>query len=138
MGGKNHDPPVTVLADEELPVLADPVDSADDPVLVDEGDGVAVAADDVIDDVDTVLVVDVPASVWYAATASAATAAVPTTPKEAVSFLRRRSARSRSAAVMRRFGAGITEPPAAGYSDPATWCHQVEGVGPCAAHHADR
>jgi hypothetical protein len=63
MGGKSHDPPVTVLAEEAFPVLADPVDSEDDPVLVDEGDGVAAAADDVIDDVDTVLVVDVPASV---------------------------------------------------------------------------
>jgi hypothetical protein len=63
MGGKSHDPPVTVLADEAFPVLADPVESDDDPELVDEGDGVTVAADDVVDDVDFVLVVDVPASV---------------------------------------------------------------------------
>lgn len=63
MRGKSHEPPVTVLADEEFPVLADPVESDDDPVLVDEGDGVAVEVDDVIDDADPVLVADVPASV---------------------------------------------------------------------------
>jgi hypothetical protein len=68
MRGKGHEPPVTVLADEELPVLADPVESDDDPVLVADGDADAdwlavLVVDDVIDDVDNGLVVDVPASV---------------------------------------------------------------------------
>jgi hypothetical protein len=114
MRGKGHEPPLTVLAEDELPVLADPVDS-DDPVLVDEdGVGVVVVAVDVTDDVEAALVAEVPALVWYAATPSTATAIVPMTPKDAVSFLRRQSARSRSAGVMRRFGAGITGPPGAG------------------------
>jgi hypothetical protein len=119
MRGKGHEPPLTVLAEDELPVLADPVES-DDPVLVDEDDedadgvGVVVVAVDVTDDVEAALVAELPALVWYAATPSIPTATVPMTPKDAVSFLRRRSARSRSTTVMRRFGAGITEPPGAG------------------------
>ena len=78
MRGKGHEPPLTVLAEDELPVLADPVDS-DDPLLVDDdedGVGVAVVVDDVTDDVEAALVAEVPALVWYAATPSAATAAV--------------------------------------------------------------
>ena len=64
MRGQGHEPPLTVLAEDELPELADPVESDDDPLLVDEeeGDGVAVAV--VVDVIDNaVLVVDVPASV---------------------------------------------------------------------------
>ena len=66
MRGKGHEPPLTVLAEDELPELADPVDS-DDPALVDEDDedadgvGVAVVVDDVTDDVDDPLVAEVPA-----------------------------------------------------------------------------
>jgi hypothetical protein len=61
MRGKGHEPPLTVLAEDELPVLADPVDS-DDPVLVDVDDeGVAVVVDDVTDDVEAELVAEVPA-----------------------------------------------------------------------------
>ena len=87
--------------------------------------GVAVVVEDVTDDVEA-LVAEVPALVWYAATPSTATAAAPATPKDAVSFLRRRSARSRSATVMRRFGAGITGPPAAGPHGLATRCERTE------------
>ena len=135
MRGKGHEPPLTVLAEDELPVLADPVDS-EDPVLVDEDDdedgvGVAVVVDDVTDDVEATLFVEVPALVWYAATPSAATAAALATPKDAVSLLRRRSARSRSAGVMRRFGAGITGPPAAGPHGLATRCERHEPGGAC-------
>lgn len=64
MRGQGHEPPLTVLADDELPALADPVDSEDDPLVDEEvlGDGVAVVVvDDVIDDV-AVVDVDVPAS----------------------------------------------------------------------------
>jgi len=142
MRGKGHEPPLTVLAEDELPVLADPVDS-DDPVLVDEDDedadgvGVVVVVDDVTDDVEAALVAE-PALVWYAATPSAATATVPMTPKEAVSFLRRRSARSRSAAVMRRFGAGITGPPEAGPHGLATRCERTETGGACEARRGGR
>ncbi len=143
MRGKGHEPPLTVLAEDELPVLADPVESDDDPVLVDEDDedededGVAVVVDDVTDD-DPALVDEVPALVWYATMPSTATAVVPMTPKEAVSFLRRRSARSRSAAVMRRFGAGITGPPGAGLRVLATRCERTEPGGACEAHRAGR
>ena len=66
--GKGHEPPLTVLAEDELPVLAEPADSEDDPLLVDEedddADEVAPLADvdDVTEDVETVLdAVDVPA-----------------------------------------------------------------------------
>jgi hypothetical protein len=112
---KRHDPPLTVLAEEELPVLADPVESDADPVLEDveddEADGVVVVpVVDVTDEVDTVLV-DVPACASAAATPSAATATPPTTPKDTVSLRRSRSARSRSSTVMRRLGAGINGPP---------------------------
>jgi hypothetical protein len=68
MRGKGHEPPLTVLAEDELPVLTDPVDS-DEPVLVDEDDedadgvGVAVVVDDVTDDVEAALVAEVPALV---------------------------------------------------------------------------
>jgi hypothetical protein len=90
-------------------VLADPVDSDDDPVLEedeDDGVGVVVVPEDVItvEDDAPVAELDVPACVCAARMASAATAAVPATPKDVVSLPRRRSARSLSAAVMRRFG----------------------------------
>ena len=66
MRDEGHEPPLTVLADDALPALADPVESEDDPLLVDEedeADGVAAGVDvDAIDDVDAVLDVDVPAS----------------------------------------------------------------------------
>lgn len=110
-------------------MLADPVESDDDPVLDEEDDGVVVAAvpeDDVTVVLDPlVVVVDVPACVCAARMASAATAAVPTTPNDVVSLPRRRSARSRSATVMGRFGAGITEPPEkesdVEYPEPERW-----------------
>ena len=38
MRGKGHEPPLTVLADDALPELADPVESEDDPLLADEED----------------------------------------------------------------------------------------------------
>jgi hypothetical protein len=115
MGGQRHDPPVTVLAEDELPVLADPVDSDDELLdeeeLLDVGDGVAVLDDDmVVDEVDVPL--EVPAWVCAAANASAATATVPITPDEAMSRPRSRSARSRSAGVIRRLRAAISVGPA--------------------------
>jgi hypothetical protein len=61
----SHEPPLTVLAEDARPELADPVDSDDDPGDVDAGVAVAdgVALDDVIDDVATLLaVVEDPAS----------------------------------------------------------------------------
>lgn len=87
---------------------ADPVESDDDPVLEEEDDGVVVA--DPEDEVTVELVaplveVEDPACVCAARTASAATAVVPRTPKDVVSLPRSRSARSRSATVMGRFGA---------------------------------
>jgi hypothetical protein len=60
MRSQGHDPPLTVLAEDELPVLADPVDSDEDELLdeeelLDVGDGVAVLEDDVVvEDVDVV------------------------------------------------------------------------------------
>jgi hypothetical protein len=99
--GEGHEPPLTVLAEEEFPVLADPVESDDDPVLdeefdeADDADGVAVVVvpvDDVTEDVDTLLAVDAPACVSAAAIPSAATATPPATPSDTVSFRRRRSA----------------------------------------------
>ena len=94
-------------------MLADPVDSDDEPVLLDEADADGVDVDDdVTEEVDAALVVaDVPVCVCAATTASAATAAVPAIPKDVVTLPRSRSARSRSAAVMRRFGAAITAAP---------------------------
>jgi hypothetical protein len=106
MRGQGHDPPLTVLAEDELPALADPVDSDEEELLA-AGDGVAVLDDEVVvEDVDVVPAV--PACVCAAATASAATATVPSMPAEAVSRPRSRSARSRSAGVMRRLGAAGT------------------------------
>ena len=88
---------MTVLADEELPELADPLDSDDDPVLEEDDDGVVVTdvfpVDDVTDEFDALLA-DVPACVAADATARAATAALPATPNDIVSLRRRRSARS--------------------------------------------
>jgi hypothetical protein len=148
MRGKSHEPPLTVLADDELPVLAEPVDSDDEPVLVDvdddEGDedGVVVAAvvpvDDVTDVVVLLVAVDVPACVCAAATARAATAAVPATPKNVVSLPRRRSARSRSAGVTRRFGAAISAPPGAERSEGAAPEARAPSRRAGAAHRADR
>ena len=114
---RGHEPPLTVLAEDELPELAEPVDSDDDPVGVDVGVavGVADALDDATDDVATSLAgVEDPACVCAATSASAATEAVPSTPNAVVSLPRRRSARSRSATVMRRFGAAITVFPSSG------------------------
>jgi hypothetical protein len=118
MRDDGHDPPVTVLAEEELPALADPVDRDDDEPL-DAGDGVVavpmvveVAAVDPVD--------DVPACVRAAAVASAATATVPATPAQAMSLVRRRSAWSRSAGVMGRLGADISSG-RAGHSCSSAW-----------------
>jgi hypothetical protein len=123
-------------------VLADPVESDDDPVL-DDADGVAVVVvvpvDDAVDEVVALLdMFDVPEFVWAATTASTATAAVPSTPKDVASLLRRRSARFRSATVMRRFGAGITRPPGAALSLPADRCAPAACRGAAAALHEDR
>lgn len=60
MRGKGHDPPVTVLADDALPVLAEPVDSEEELLL--EGDGVVVVEVFVMDEVVSE-VVEVPAVV---------------------------------------------------------------------------
>jgi hypothetical protein len=115
---KGHEPPLTVLAEEELPELADPVESADDPVLeadeVEEGVVVVDVApvEEVTDEVVALVVADVPACVAADAAPSTTTAALPATPKDIVSLRRRRNARSRSSTVMRRFGADITSPPA--------------------------
>ncbi|HVC41869.1 MAG TPA: hypothetical protein VND54_07830 [Candidatus Saccharimonadales bacterium] len=104
-------------------MLADPVESDDDPVPDEDVDGVVdfavVPVEDAVVEVATLLV-DAPTCVSAAATASAATAAAPATPKAIVSVRRRRSARSRSAAVMRRFDAGITPPPGDGPAADAT------------------
>jgi hypothetical protein len=61
----SHEPPLTVLAEDALPELADPVDSDDDPGDVDAGVAVAdgVALDDVIDVATLLAVVEDPASV---------------------------------------------------------------------------
>ena len=112
MVGKAHEPPVTVPADEALPLLADPVDSEvealvlvlDDPVLV-----VVIVV--VEEDADPLDVEDAPAWVCAAATAIAATAIVPATPEDIVSLRCRRRALSRSATVMRRFCAAISAAP---------------------------
>jgi hypothetical protein len=109
MRGKGHEPPLTVLDEEAFPDVAEPVDSEVDPLLVGVADGVAVdVLVPLVDDIDVVdelfVVDDVPACVSAATTPSPATAIVPTTPNVAVSLWRRRSARSRSATVRRRFG----------------------------------
>jgi hypothetical protein len=102
-----------VLADAELPEVAEPVERDDDPLLADgddDADGVAAGVVDVVTDaVEAVAAVrEVPASLCAASTASAATAVVASTPTDVVSLLRSRSARSRSATVIGRFGAAIT------------------------------
>jgi hypothetical protein len=103
MRGQGHDPPVTVLAEDELPVLADPVDS-DEEELLDAGDGVAVlVATEVEEDDDVDVPVVVPACVCAATIANAATATVPNTPDAAVSLPRSRSALLRWAGVRPRF-----------------------------------
>jgi hypothetical protein len=102
VGGGGHEAPLTALADDELPVLAEPVASDEELLLEAEGAAVLDAAVVVIDVVDVAVLV--PACVCAERTASAATATVPAMPDDAVSFLRSRSARSRSATVIRRFG----------------------------------
>ena len=138
MRGKGHEPPLTVLAEDELPVLADPVDREDEA----DGVGVAVVVVPVAEVPDEVVVlldvVDVAAFVCAAATAIAATAAVPSTPNDFVSLPRRRSARSRSAAVMRRFGAGITGPPGSVRSVSEARCERAACREASEAHRADR
>ena len=138
MRGKGHEPPLTVLAEDELPVLADPVDREDEA----DGVGVAVVVVPVAEVPDEVVVlldvVDVAAFVCAAATAIAATTAVPSTPNDFVSLPRRRSARSRSAAVMRRFGAGITGPPGSVRSVSEARCERAACREASAAHRADR
>ena len=129
-------------------MLADPVESDDDPVLEedededeeDDGVGVVVVPEDdvTVEDDAPLAVLDVPAWVCAARMASAATAAVPATPKDVVSLLRRRSARSRSVTVMRRFGAGITESPGDGPGANATRRERVGSRGASAARRADR
>ena len=98
-GREGHDAPVTVLADEALPLVAEPLDR-DDELLDEAGEVVPVVAVVVIDAVDPA--VDVPECVLAASPATAATAIVPTTPDVVVSFLRRRRARSRSTTVILR------------------------------------
>jgi hypothetical protein len=60
MRGAGHDAPLTVLADDAFPVLADPVESADELLLA-VADGVleVVDADDIVD-VEAALTADVP------------------------------------------------------------------------------
>jgi hypothetical protein len=111
---------VTVLAEDELPELAEPVESEEpllDDELLDVGVGVGVVVVVALEDGDDVLtvlmVVEDPESVCAATTASTATAAVPRTPREAVSLPRSRSARSRSTGVTSFLGAFMNGPPAA-------------------------
>jgi hypothetical protein len=112
MCGAGHDAPLTVLADDAFPVLADPVESAEE--LLEVADGVLdVVVDADAIDVDAALTDDVPGCVSAASPASAATATVLVAASDRVSLPRRRRARSRSATVMRRFGAAITTTPAA-------------------------
>jgi hypothetical protein len=98
-GRQRHDAPLTVLADEALPLLAEPLES-DEELLLDVGEEVLVVAVVVIDAV--VAAVVVPAWVNAATPASAATATVPAIPDVVVSLLRSRRARSRSATVILR------------------------------------
>ena len=88
-----------MLADPALPLVAEPLESDDEELLLDAGEAVLVDVV-VIDAADAV--VAVPACVCAASPASAATAMVPTTPDVVVSFLRRRRALSRSATVILR------------------------------------
>lgn len=108
MRGDGHEAPLTVLADDELPLLAEPVASGDGVAVavldVAEPDVVAVP-DVVVDVIDVVeLAVVVPACVCAESAARATTATVPAMPDETVSFFRNLSARSRSATVSRRRG----------------------------------
>ncbi len=121
-------------------MLADPVDSDDEPVLLDADDDagvVVVEVDDLIAEDDAALV-DVPAWVCAAVTASTATAAVPMTPNDAVSLPRRRRARSRCSTVIRRLGDCITRAP--GKVPVAEARHDVHAVsrGAAAARREDR
>jgi len=114
MRGVRHDAPLTVLADDEFPVLTEPVDSAEE--LLEVADGVLVVATDVdvvLSD-DALLTDDVPGCVSAARPARAATATLLVAPSSRASLPRNRRARSRSATVIRRFGAAITATPAAG------------------------
>jgi hypothetical protein len=99
--GQGHEAPLTALAEDALPVLAEPVDN--DELLLD-AEGVAVLLTDVVVMSVVDVAVVVPTCVYAATAASAATATVPTAADVVVSFRRRRSARSRSATVIRRFG----------------------------------
>jgi hypothetical protein len=95
MRGDGHEAPLTVLADDELPLLAEPVASGDGvAVLVAAVLEVAVVVIDVVD-----VAVAVPACVCAESAARAATANVPAMPDDTVSLFRNLSARSRSATV---------------------------------------
>ncbi len=114
MRGVRHDAPLTVLAVDEVPVLAEPVDSAEE--LLEVAEGVLVVATDVdavLTD-DALLTDEVPGCVSAASPARAATATVLVAPSSRTSLPRNRRARSRSATVIRRFGAAITATPGAG------------------------
>jgi hypothetical protein len=100
MRSECHEAPLTVLADDELPLLAEPVASGADALLL--GVGVLDVAVVVIDVVD--VAVRVPACVVAESAARAATATVPAMPDDTVSLVRNLSARSRSATVSRRLG----------------------------------
>ncbi|HUZ69605.1 MAG TPA: hypothetical protein VMU65_07820 [Candidatus Saccharimonadales bacterium] len=89
-----------MLADDELPLVAEPVASGADALP--DGVGVLDVAVVVIDMVDVAVMV--PACVCAESAARAARAAAPVTPDDTVSLLRNLSARSRSATVSRRFG----------------------------------
>jgi hypothetical protein len=96
--GDGHEAPLTVLADDELPLLADPVASGDDVAVLDVGvPDVEVVVIDVVDVAEVV-----PACVCAESAARAATASVPAMPDDTVSCLRNLSARSRSATVVLR------------------------------------
>lgn len=93
-----HEAPLTVLADDELPVLAEPVASGAAVLVAAEGVAVLDAGVVVMDVVD--VAVRVPACVCAESAARATTATVPAMPDETVSFFRNLSARSRSATVI--------------------------------------
>jgi hypothetical protein len=96
--GDGHEAPLTVLAEDELPLLAEPVASGDGVAVLDAAvPDVAVV---VIDEVDVAVVA--PACVCADNAPRAATASVPANPDDTVSFLRNLSARSRSPTVSRR------------------------------------
>ncbi len=93
---------MTVVADEALPLLADPVDSDVEGLVVELDAPVLVVVMVVLEEVDPLEADDAPAWLCAAATEIAATAIVPTTPEDIVSRRCRRRARSRSATVVRR------------------------------------